>query len=66
VKISRAHTGDPELDGWTVQHHLVYELSSISIATITEYSSICIKPLRKTLLDFEYRAILPSPHLDSL
>jgi hypothetical protein len=25
-----------------------------------------IKPLRKTLLDFERRTILPSPHSDSL
>ena len=24
------HPGDPKLDGWTFQHHLVYELSSIS------------------------------------
>jgi hypothetical protein len=27
---------------------------------------MCIKPLRKILLDFERRIILPSPHLDSL
>jgi hypothetical protein len=27
---------------------------------------MCIKPLRKTLLDFERRTILPSPYLDSL
>jgi hypothetical protein len=27
---------------------------------------MCIKPLRKTLLDFEHRTILPSPHSDSL
>jgi hypothetical protein len=39
---------------------------SISTATITEYSSMCIKPLRKTLLDFERRTILPSPYSDSL
>jgi hypothetical protein len=39
---------------------------SISIVTIIEYSSMCIKPLRKILLDFEHRIILPSPHLDSL
>jgi hypothetical protein len=26
---------------------------------------MCIKPLRKTLLDFEHRTI-PSPHSDSL
>jgi hypothetical protein len=38
---------------------------SISTATIAEYSSMCIKPLRKILLDFEHRTI-PSPHLDSL
>jgi hypothetical protein len=38
---------------------------SISTAAITEYSSMCIKPLRKTLLDFEHRTI-PSPHSDSL
>jgi hypothetical protein len=27
---------------------------------------MCIKPLRKTHLDFECRTILPSPHSDSL
>jgi hypothetical protein len=27
---------------------------------------MCIKPLRKTLLDFEHRIILPLPHSDSL
>jgi hypothetical protein len=56
VKISTTHTGDPELDGWTFQAPPVYEL----------YSTMCIKPLRKTLLDFEYRTILPSHHSDSL
>jgi hypothetical protein len=40
--------------------------SSISTATIAEYSNMCIKPLRKPLLNFERRTILPSPHLDSL
>jgi hypothetical protein len=39
---------------------------SISIATIIEYSTMCIKPLRKTLLDFERKTILPSPYSDSL
>jgi hypothetical protein len=38
----------------------------ISTATIVEYSTMCIKLLRKTLLDFERRTILPSPHSDFL
>jgi hypothetical protein len=38
----------------------------ISTATIAEYSSMCIKPLRKTLFDFERRTILVSPYSDSL
>jgi hypothetical protein len=39
---------------------------SISIATIIECSTMCIKPLRKTLLDFERKTTLPSPYSDSL
>jgi hypothetical protein len=27
---------------------------------------MCIKPLGKTLVDFERRTIIPSPHSDSL
>jgi hypothetical protein len=27
---------------------------------------MCIKPLRKTLLDFEHKTILPSPHSNSV
>jgi hypothetical protein len=45
---------------------VLYVFLSISIATIAEYSSMCKKPLRKTLVDFERRTILPSPHLDYL
>jgi hypothetical protein len=45
---------------------ILHVFSSISVATIVEYSRMCIKPLRKTLLDFERRTILSSPHSDSL
>jgi hypothetical protein len=45
---------------------VLHVFPSISTITIIEYSSMCIKPLRKILLDFECRIILPSPHLDSL
>jgi hypothetical protein len=38
----------------------------ISIATIAEYSTMYIKPLRKTLLGFERKTIPPSPYSDSL
>jgi hypothetical protein len=39
---------------------------SISIVTIAEYSSMCIKTIKKILFDFERRTILLSPHSDSL
>jgi hypothetical protein len=45
---------------------ILHVFSSISTTTITEYSSMCIKPLRKTLLVFECRTILLSPYSDSL
>jgi hypothetical protein len=45
---------------------VLHVFSSISTATIAEDSGMCIKPLRKTLIIFEHRTILPSPHLDSL
>jgi hypothetical protein len=45
---------------------VLHVFPSISTTTISEYSSMCIKPLRKTLLDFERRTILPSSHSDSL
>jgi hypothetical protein len=45
---------------------VLHVFSSISTATTAEHSSMCIKPLRKILLDFERRTILPSPHSDSL
>jgi hypothetical protein len=41
-------------------------LPTISTATIAEYSTMCIKSIRKTLLDFEHRTILLSPHSDFL
>jgi hypothetical protein len=39
---------------------------SIPTTTIIDYSTMCIKPLRKTLLDFECRTILPLSHSGSL
>jgi hypothetical protein len=45
---------------------VLHVFPSISMVTIAEYSTMFIKPLRKTLLDFEHRTILPSPHSDSL
>jgi hypothetical protein len=44
---------------------VIHVFFSISTATITKYSSMCIKPLRKTLLDFE-RSTISSPYSDSL
>jgi hypothetical protein len=37
---------------------VLHVFPSISTATFAEYSTMCIKPLRKTLLDFEHRIIL--------
>jgi hypothetical protein len=45
---------------------VLHVFPSVSTTTITEYSSMCIKPLRKTLLDFERRTILSLPHSDSI
>jgi hypothetical protein len=45
---------------------VLHVFPSISTTTIIEYSSMCTKPLRKILLDFERRTILLSPHSDSL
>jgi hypothetical protein len=45
---------------------VLHVFPSISTTTIAEYSSMCIKLLRKILLDFEHRTILPLHHLDSL
>jgi hypothetical protein len=45
---------------------VLHVFPSISTATIAEYSTMCIKPLRKILLDFECRTILLSPYSDSL
>jgi hypothetical protein len=44
---------------------VLHVFPSISTATTIEYSSMCIKLLRKTLLDFE-RSTIPSPYSDSL
>jgi hypothetical protein len=44
---------------------VLHDFFFISTTIIIEYSSMCIKPLRKTLLNFERRTI-PSPHSDSL
>jgi hypothetical protein len=45
---------------------VLHVFPSISTATIAEYSTMCIKPLRKIFLDFEHRTILLSLHSNSL